>query len=144
MITNSRKEARQHLADLLSVALVGTGKPAQAVYAYQVGDFQGQSPVVVVSSGGSVRERFTYTGTKPKFNLTIHVFVLYADETGAWTEQDAENALDDIEQIIGATLAANQKTAYWEALTPVNISQTGGVMIGGKEYRTEVFSVRLA
>jgi hypothetical protein len=35
-----REAARKQLATLLSSALVGIGKPAAAVYAYQVGDFQ--------------------------------------------------------------------------------------------------------
>ena len=144
MISGSRKDARKHLAGQLKAQLVGTGLPAQAVYDYRVGDFQGQSPVVVVSSGGSLRERFSFQGTKPKHALTIHVFVLYADETGAWTEADAEDALDDIEEIIANTLAANQKSSYWEAITPTAPSETSGVMVGGKEYRTEVITVRLS
>lgn len=144
MISGSRKEARAHLAGQLAGALVGAGKPAQAVYDYRVGDFQGQSPVVVVSSGGSNRERFTFRGTKPSFELTIHVFVLYADEAGTWTEENAEDALDDIEEVIAETLTANQRTNYWEAISFVEPSQTGSVMVGGKEYRTEVISVRLA
>ena len=50
-----RETARDALAALLETALVGSGLPAQAVYNYQIGDFQGQSPVVVVSSGPSER-----------------------------------------------------------------------------------------
>lgn len=144
MITESRKEARQQLAALLQADLVGAGKPAQAVYDYQVGDFQGQSPVVVVSSGGTLRERLSFLGTKPMHVMNIHVFVLYAAEDGSWTEADAENALDDIEQKISATCSANQRTAWWEAITPTGQSATSSVMIGGKEYRTELITVRLA
>jgi hypothetical protein len=144
MIPSSRKAARLHLAGQLQAALTGTGKLAQAVYAYQVGDFQGQSPVVVVSSSSSLRERFTFQGSKPTFTLTIHVFILYADGTGNWTEANAEDALDDIEEIIGKTLAANQKSPYWETITQVGATQTTGVMLGGQEYRTEVITVRLA
>ena len=144
MSTTSRKAARKQLASILQTALVGTGLPAQAVYDNQVGDFQGQSPVVVVSSGGTLWERFTAQGMKPKFALTIHVFVLYADEAGTWTEADAEDALDDIDQIIGQTISANQKSDYWQALTYANPTQTGSVEIGGKEYRTEQSIVRLS
>lgn len=144
MITTSRKDAREHLASQLEGVLVGTGLPAQAIYSYQVGDFQGQSPVVVVSSGGSLRERLSFQGMKPKYTFTIHVFVLYADEAGTWTEQDAEDALDDIEEIIAGWVASNQKSPYWEAVSFDAPSQTSSVMVGGKEYRTEVFTVRLA
>jgi hypothetical protein len=144
MTTTSRKSAREHLAGQLTGALVGTGKPAQAVYAYRVGDFQGQSPVVVVSSGGTLRERFTFKNTRPVYTFTIHVFVLYADEAGTWTEQDAEDALDDIEEIIASTIQANQKSPYWETISFDAPSQTAGVMVGGKEYRTEVITVRMA
>lgn len=143
MISGSRKQAREYLAGQLQGALVGTGLPAQAVYAYQVGDFQGQSPVVVVSSGGTLRERFTFKGTKPSYTLTVHVFVLYADETGAWTEENAEDALDDIEELIAGVLAANQRSPYWEAISARAPSQTSSVMVGGKEYRTEITSLEL-
>lgn len=144
MITTSRKDARKHLATLLAASLVGSGNPAQAVYDCQVGDFGGQSPVVVISSGGSLRERLTGQGMKPKYMLNIHVFVLYADESGAWTEAMAEDALDDIEEIAQAVIAANQSSAYWGALTMTAPSQTGSVMIGGKEYRSEVIGLRVS
>lgn len=144
MITSSRKLARKHLASLLQAALTGSGKPVQAVYDNQVGDFGGQSPVVVVSSGGSLRERLTYQGQKSKYLLDIHVFVLYADEASSWTEAMAEDALDDIEELIQGVINDNQRSTYWESLTMTAASETGGVVIGGKEYRSELIGVRVA
>ena len=38
-MATSRATVRSALATLLEAALVGSGKPAQAVYGYQVGDF---------------------------------------------------------------------------------------------------------
>ena len=100
-MSTSRATARKGLANLLTTALVGTGKPAQAVYAYQVGDFAGQSPVVVVSSGPMLRLRDTLGECyRSRFELRIYTFVLYADPASNWTESDAEDALDTIEAAI--------------------------------------------
>ena len=54
MTITNRETVRDALGTLLSAALVGTGKPAQAFYGYMVGDFAGQSPVVVLTSSGTV------------------------------------------------------------------------------------------
>lgn len=142
MSTDSRKLVRKELAGILTGALVGDGLPVQAVYDNRVGDFGGQSPVVVVSSGGGDRKRITYQGTKSEFVLTIHVFVIYADSVAGWTEGDAEDTLDDINQIISnAVLDDNKKSQYWDTIGFIGPSNTGSVEIGGKEYRTEVYEV---
>lgn len=46
-VTN-RETVRDAFTTLLSTALVGSGLPVQAVYGYKIGDFQGQSPIVIV------------------------------------------------------------------------------------------------
>lgn len=144
MINDSRKTVRKLIAGLLSSALVGTGLPVQACYDYQIGDFGGQSPVVVVSSRGGGYSDLTFQGTNPVFEYNVHVFVLYATEDGTWTESNAEDTLDDIEALIRQVLENNKKpTMGWESITLAGMSQTDSITIGGIEYRTELFVLRV-
>lgn len=141
MASTSRKTVRDALTGLLQTALVGSGKPAQAVYGYQVGDFGGQSPVVVVASGPIERER---KGFGPCWHtsatLLVYVFVAYA-ATG-WTEANAEDALDSVEAAIADVVLANSSTATWHGLKYEGPTEPDGVEIGGVEYRREVIRLR--
>lgn len=140
----NRETVRDALQGLLNTALVGTGLPAQATYNYQVGDFQQQSPVVVVSSAGSERDQLTLSTRRVSaFFFNIHVFVLYAEPTSSWTEANAEDRLDLIESTIDQTLAANLVyDGYWRDIGYAGRSTTGSITIGGEEYRYELIPVR--
>lgn len=138
----SRKDIRAQLKSLLQTGLVGTGKPVQVVYGGQIADFQGQSPVVVIASAGSERRRWTFQGGRALHRFKIFVFVLYKDEAAGWGEEDAEDALDDIEQAIADILDANAgKCDHWKSLLYNGASDCGGVPVGGQEYRLETISV---
>lgn len=137
----SREAVRDGVTGLLRSALVGSGKPAQAVYGYQVGDFAGQSPVVVVKSGPVERVRRGLGACwHTMATLQVFVFVAYADE--GWTEANAEDALDSIEALIADVVLANGSTATWHGLTYEGPTEPGGIEIGGVEYRREVVRLR--
>lgn len=138
----SRKTVRTALATLLQTALVGTGKPAQAVYAYRVGDFGGQFPVVCLGASGASHSAMTLQGGRAVFGIDVYVFVLYSDGS-AWTETQAENALDDIEQIIADTVNANRSGASWRALSFNGESEIDITVIGGKDYWREVIPIKV-
>lgn len=138
----SRETVRDAMAVLLEAELVGAGNPVQAVYGYQIGDFVGLSPVVIVSSAGTGRQRMTFEGSRATFYLNVYIFVLYTDED-AWNEDDAEDRLDSIEEKIAGVLDANQRTADWEALDYVDRSVCDGIEIGGVEYRREVIPIKV-
>lgn len=132
-MASNRKTVRGALAGLLETALAGS---VQKVYAYRVGDFGTQSPVVTVSASGSARDRATYQGSLARMYFQVDVFVLYADgET--WGEDDAEDRLDDIEAGIAGVVDANQATDDWFALDLEGRSQRVDVAIGGVEYVRE-------
>lgn len=139
MTDTNRKNIRAQFASLLSTAMVGTGLPVQAVYSYRVGDFGGKSPVVVISSAGAVRSSFTFQGAKPSYRIQVDTFVLYATTDGTWTEEDAENALDDIEKLLADTIAANRANDYWIGIDYVDFSQRIDVTLGGLDYIRESF-----
>jgi hypothetical protein len=138
----NRETVRDAMAALLNTALVGTGLPAQAVYAYRVGDLGGQSPVVVVSSAGSERPRMTAAGGRTTVLLQVDSFVLYSDE-GTWGEDDAEDRLDLIEKTIADTLHANQATTNWQAVDYAAQSERVDVEVGGLEYAREMILLRV-
>lgn len=141
----SRSVVRKAFAALLQTALVGSGKPAQAVYDYQVGDFAGASPVVVVSSGPIQRLIQNFGNCDHAvIVLNVYVFVLYADAASGWDEADAEDAIDSIEALIADTVINNQHGANWNSCAYVEApTDLAGVVIGGQEYRRELIKVQL-
>jgi len=139
-MSTNRETTRDALTTLLTTALVGTGLPAKAVYGYQVGDFGGLSPTVVVSSAGSERSDMTPLGGQVEFRFNIDVFVLYTDGSD-WNEDDAEDRLDLIEKTIWDTLQANQRTATWDNIAYSGRSECNSLVMGGVEWRTERISV---
>lgn len=140
----NRETVRDALTSLLTTALVGTGKPCQAVYGYQVADFQGLTPVVAVSSAGSAHPHMTHQGNRATLYFNIYIFVLYSDANTGWTEADAEDRLDLIEKTIAETLEANRRyDGYWQGIDFADRSQVDSVPagIGGDEYRREIIPV---
>lgn len=138
----NRETVRDAMATLLNTALVGTGLPAQIVYNYRVGDLAGQSPVVVVSSAGSERPRFTPQGGRTRVYLQVDVFVLYSDESN-WGEDEAEDRLDLIETTIADTIHANQNTTSWDAVDYATRTERIDVEVGGLEYAREMILLRV-
>lgn len=129
-----RETARDALATLLTAALVGSGKPAQAVYNYRKGEWSGLFPVVEVSSRTSTRTQMTRAGSRATFGLQVDVYVLYALDDGTWTEALAEDALDEIEHLIAGAVEQNQTTAPWKSLSYAGNSERMDVTIGGVPY----------
>lgn len=136
-MASNRKTVRSAFATLLETAL---STLVEKVYDYRIGDFEGQNPVVTVSSAGSQRQRWTFAGSRALFFLQVDVFVLYSDE-GTWGEDDAEDRVDDIEAAIAGVVDAYQQTADWFALDLVDRSQRVDVEVGGDEYVREAITV---
>ena len=146
----NRKTYRAAIAAELATLLVGSGKPAQSVFAGHVGDFSGVSPAVIVSSGGSAREGVENNSRAQDTRLYVNVTVLvaYADEAGAYDELDSENALDDIEKIVSDWVGDNRTRdpghvsgVAWTELNFEQRTETGQLLpiaeVGGQSYRIE-------
>lgn len=145
-----RAAVRDEFASLLLAGLTGNGKPVQAVYQYQVGDFAGQSPVVALGSGGTLRAPLTMRGGHAKFYLEVFIFVLYAaldyegklqlDINGLpiWNEADSQDALDEIERLIAELVDTHQRGRNWIAVDYAAKSEVDAVAVGGLDYRREV------
>ena len=138
----NRETVREQFASLLSSALVGVGKPAEVVYSYQVGDFKGKSPVVVVTSAGSDRGS-PLVKSETVFFLEVYAFVLYALEDGTWTEEQSEDRLDLLEKSIVDVINDANDSGTWQSVETNGESVIDSVEIGGDEYRYETIPIRI-
>jgi hypothetical protein len=108
---------------------------AQQVYADQPTDFSGQSPVVVVASGGSERDgspRRTFGGPiAPSFALDVYVFALAG-------EANVDDTLDDLEAAVAQFVSDVPSAATWSAISYGAATETQFVtVVDGTEYKRE-------
>jgi hypothetical protein len=139
----SRQVIRDRLASHLTTALVGAGKLAQNVLNYRTDNFEGATPMVVVCSRGSDRDKMAEVSVvNTDVLLYIYTFVLYSDED-TWGPDDAEDRLDEIEKVISDTMYDNfHDDGYWISIDFDQQSQVETVVIGSLEYMREVFFVK--
>lgn len=136
----SRETVRDAAATSLATALVGTGKPCQAVYGYNVGDFAGLSPVVVVMSGPTERVKNFSDQT---YDAWVHLYFQSFVKRSMPDEDDAEDRLDLIEKTIADWMMDNSSTSAWDdseyvgTTDPMDVKDEGGV-----DYLTEIIHVR--
>jgi len=142
----NRETVRDQLTALLSTALVD-GSTASVVYGYKVGDFNKQSPVVVVTSAGTDRgDKWLGASVRNVWALfNIYVFIRYAIEGTAWGEDDAEDRLDLIEKKIADVLTDNAfLSGYWDKVEYQSSTDAQqDVEVGGVEYRREIIPIRV-
>ena len=120
------------------------GDTASLEHIATVGDFEGKASVVVVTSGGIMREQQNFgTCWHNTYRLDCYIFVLYADPNSNWTEANAEDKIDAIEALF-ADVVMTGTSATWDG-TPTYAEQTslGVVAVGGVSYRRELISILL-
>lgn len=136
-MTANRKTLRAAVATALSYHLPS----AQVVYAYGKAQFGAQTPVVVVTSAGSERQRISMRETRLTAMFDIHTFVLHRDGA-SWTEQQAEDALDDLENQIALFVDQNRATESWHDLGYAGATNARDtVVLEGIAYLHEVVSL---
>lgn len=131
MATINRKDVRQMVTTLLKGAVQGT------VESYQT-DPAGRSPLVQVVSAGTFRNDIRRLGAAGQVMLSAHCFVIHFDEKSSWTEEMAEDEIDDLEFQIAESFASNQNTELWMAINWEMPSLVDRVTIGGVPYLYEV------
>ena len=120
----------------------GSGKSCQKVIDHQTLDFAGQSPVVVITEGGSEWQRFTSRGGRPiGHQLAVHLFVLYATPDGAITEEDSEGMLSPILADLAGVVYEHQTDDLWAAIDWTSMSQIMPARINGADYRHETVTL---
>jgi hypothetical protein len=134
-VATSRKDSRDALATLLEAALVGDGLPVKTVSAHKEERLEGNSPLVVVLSRGSGRERLSFAGDRATFEFLVQVWVL--QKTTGWTQEQAEDALDRIESLIAETFETNRRADEWEILEYGGNTQIFEASVAGVPYYVE-------
>lgn len=131
----SRKAIRKELAALLAANVPSV----QSVYDYAKPDLEGETPVILVTGMGIERPRMTLQGNKTTIYLVAELFVLYSDEATGWTPDQAEDALDDLEQEVAVVLQDYKShDGYWKTAYYGDRSQIAKLPIGGYVYLYEV------
>jgi hypothetical protein len=119
--TVNRETIRDAFATLLTNGLTGVGKPVYAVYNYLKGVITTEdgSPLVMVTSGGTARQRAGIGDTRwnSYFVLEVFTFVRDADAANSWTEQNVEDALDSIDKAIADIVADNRVSTDWHNIS---------------------------
>lgn len=140
----TRKNVRSKLKELFDAAMVGVGKPVFAVYDHERRKLDGESPVVLILSGGWA-PNIRWIGTQ-KFRtvirIVVHVYVLDVLEDGSWTEPDVEDKLDEVAKEIADVIGDNQGViGYWNRIE-FDDSQSSIMPVadvGGVRYTRESF-----
>lgn len=141
-VTNP-ESLRDEVAAFLTTDLVGSGKPAQAVYNYEKADFGGQSPVVLVTSNSEDFSRHSNTErTKGLYYYDVLIFALYADEQSNYYEADCEDRLNlvlktTIDSILNNQFTAN-RSIFIDGKTTISPAN-----VGGSDYRMERLPLRV-
>jgi hypothetical protein len=142
----NRETIRDAVVSGLVTATTGTGKPVSGVYGYQKGRLDGESPVILVLSGGI--QRIPAGLGSQKYNnvieLELHLLV-YDGADNPLSEAEREDKVDAIELACAGYFATNQNTATWRACfyTPDPTQITNVTYLDGNPYRLEIVKVRL-
>lgn len=128
--------SRRVVREAIALGLAAGMPTAQAVYNHQKTAFDGQSPVVRILSVGSERPSMTERGIRSKLMFLVQVWVLFTP-SGAWSEADAENALDQLELELISWIVANQQTELWTGLRYERRSLVETVKVAGDVYLVE-------
>ena len=141
MSNTSRKAVRDALKTLLTTKLVGVGLPVKTVVDSKQKVLEGKTPLVAILPGGTLRERITFSGTKPMFMLSTQIWVL--QEGTGWTLEQSLDALDDIEALISEVFADSTGTANWSILEYDGNSIVEEVDADGKLYYVETIPTKV-
>lgn len=113
---------------------------AQSVEGHKA-NIQGQWPAVRLLTAGSLRPQVTERGVRSEFYYVAQLWVLYYKE-GLWTEAEAEDTLDALEQQLAEWLANNQVGEIWTGLMFDGRSRVGTYNEGGETFLVEEIPIK--
>ena len=134
---------RQVIREALATALLIAIPDYEEVIGHTTQDFGGKTPVATVLSAGSDRPPMTAVGGRSTFFYSLNHWVLYASEDDSWTEQNAEDKMDDLERQLAQFVHANRSTTHWNDLAYDSRSIIRNIPIGGDTYLHEQFSIKV-
>lgn len=106
-------------------------------------DIDGQDPFLIITSAGTEQDMAgdSYNPTKYMFFFTSFVLMDDSDVGGSWTNQNAEDKLDELDKKFRQIVRDNPNGgAFADALTFADgQSQTDTIKLYGVLYRTEMW-----
>lgn len=138
-----RDGLRESLGAVLEDAITGEGNPAHSFFPYQVGQIKGRTPVsMIVSAGLAGLDQATMNKKRPTWLVEIWNFALWKDESGNYTEADAENLMDQMAAVVIQTVSGYEyRGATLELQGATSIRR---VIIDGETYLWEAFQFGVA
>jgi hypothetical protein len=134
----SRETVRAAFAALLTTALTGV----HTVYNHFEQDPKGKTPVVVVASSGSNRDRMTLQGSQAIFYIDVYAWTLRGKAGTAYDDAASDDKVDSIEEALAAVIDNNQVTANWDAIDFDGRSRIDKAIQGGEQYWVEQIPLR--
>lgn len=111
-------------------------------YAYEPSSYGGHSPVIFLASAGAEHPEVTKK-INSDFFIEVHMLTLYKDSNGVYTEQQAADALDDLENRLSQTVETKRVVANkWQKLSFEARSFAEPTPVGGELYLHEVALLR--
>jgi len=123
------------------VTLFTTSAKWQLVFGYMPSESEvaGQSPFLVIRSGGTLQSMNTYNANPTTYRITFRNFVLCEDEQ---TEAQAEDKLDELDTTFRQIIRDNcGSIAGANYIRFEDAPSTTGYAFVGKWYRTEDWTV---
>ena len=127
--------AREPVRDAIVVALRTALTVAQSVEGHKA-NIKGQWPAVRLLTDGSLRPQVTEAGIRSEFYYLAQLWVLYYQDE-LWSEAQAEDTLDALEQQLAEWLANHQVGQLWTALMFNGRSRVVIANEGGETYLVE-------
>ena len=138
MAAVSRKPVRQQLAIDIAVSMT----TAKTVYDHRPSTLNGSPAVLVISVNTLRNRRLSQSGLGQEFFFEIHNLVRNEFST-TYTEEDAEDALDDLEFELAGWMddPTKTKSTLWQSVRYDGPTILGRTKIGGIEYQDEIVSI---
>lgn len=139
MTVINRKDIRSALATALT-----TNITAAKYVADYLADPQGQMPAVTLTSVGSGGNPLTSDGDTLQHKILIHLLVI-AGKSASWTNENAEDLLDDIRAALDTYIEGNSLTVSGKLYTIERLgdSDISRVAIGNEQYLDETVPILL-
>lgn len=111
-------------------------------YKYEPSSYGGHSPVIFLASAGAEHPEVTKK-INSEFFVEVHLLTLYKDKDGVYTEEQAADLLDDMEQRLSETVETKRVVANkWQKLSFEARSFAEPTPVGGELYLHEVVTLR--
>lgn len=141
-MTANRKTLRTDLKAELAPAFADMLVEADDFYKYEPSSYNGHSPVIFLASAGAEHPEVT-KALNSVFFVEVHLLTLYKDKDGVYTEEQAADLLDDMEQKLSETVETKRVVAgKWQKLSFEARSFAEPTPVGGELYLHEVVTLR--